>query len=113
MIIILVRFVNTGLHFLLVLTDCVVYPSPSQLMRNLHGLMQCCSQSAADEKCHLLLCPSLSGHGTPETHTTSQQRGSGAVYWDNGTWVGARLAQPGLDGNMVLNIQLKREEVWW
>ena len=103
MIIILVRFVNTGLHFLLVLTDCVVYPSPSQLMRNLHGLMQCCSQSAADEKCHLLLCPSLSDLGTPETHTTSQQRCSVAVYWDNDTWVGARHAQTGLDGSMV----------WW
>ena len=98
MIIILVRFVNTGLHFLLVLTDGVVYSSPSQLMRNLHGLMQCCSQSAADEKCHLLLCLSLSDLGTPDTHhTTSQQRCSVAVYWDNGTWVGARLAQTGLD----------------
>ena len=37
LIIILFRFVNTGQHFLLVLTDCVVYPSPSQLMRTLHG----------------------------------------------------------------------------
>ena len=94
MIIILVRFVNTGLHFLLVLTDCVVYPSLSQLMRNLHGCSAAVSllqmKSVISCSAHLCLI-------RPETHTTSQQRCSVAVYWDNGTWVGARHAQTGLD----------------